>query len=317
MSCLLTDSLCESFYESFSESPMSELFTHNDDSHLWLALITHPYRELLLGLHKARNGRTDTNKWAHTSALWELLYGQTDSSTISCTPSQKSNKVGHKTGPRYACRYCWWKKDRGVRKVIEWQTTSSYSPHQNGVAERCSRTFFERTRAMLYDSGLPSMGGSKQKIILVMPQCMNSFKPPLVSVTTLHDCYIRYDYEEFRQGPLVAVEFATHAINFRTKSKPDRTFNYNFRLHSTYLVDGDWQEISTLSRMKRGPDAWLVSFSRHTLWGMVSSEARPISEDPHQKNIGEKSWRSVKCQLMGYEGRNQYRLWDIVRSTPR
>lgn len=46
-------------------------------------------------------------------------------------------------------------------------------------------------------------------------------------------------YEEFRQGPLVAVEFATHAINFRTKSRPDRTFNYNFRLHCTYLVDGD------------------------------------------------------------------------------
>lgn len=84
------------------------------------------------------------------------------------------------------------------------------------------------------------MGGSMQKIILVMPQCMKSFQTATgFSVTTLHDCYIRYDYEEFRQGPLVAVEFTTHAMNFRTKSKPDRTFNYNFRLHSTYLVDGD------------------------------------------------------------------------------
>ena len=68
-----------------------------------------------------------------------------------------------------------------------------------------------------------------------------------------------YDVEEFRQGREVAVEFTTHAINFRTVSKPDLTFNYNFRLQSLYLVESERTTISTPSRRKRGPDEWLVS----------------------------------------------------------
>ena len=39
-----------------------------------------------------------------------------------------------------------------------------------------------------------------------------------------------YNVEEFYQGRKVAVEFTTHAINVRIVSKPDLTFNYNFKL---------------------------------------------------------------------------------------
>ncbi len=37
---------------------------------------------------------------------------------------------------------------------IQWEPTTPYNPHQNGVAERCFCTLFARTRAMLYDAGL-------------------------------------------------------------------------------------------------------------------------------------------------------------------
>ena len=37
---------------------------------------------------------------------------------------------------------------------IQWEPTSPYSPHQNGVAERGNRTLFERVRAVLFHSGL-------------------------------------------------------------------------------------------------------------------------------------------------------------------
>ncbi len=45
-----------------------------------------------------------------------------------------------------------WKKIEG----IQWEPTTLYNPHQNGVAERCFRTLFERTRVMLYDARLPN-----------------------------------------------------------------------------------------------------------------------------------------------------------------
>ena len=37
---------------------------------------------------------------------------------------------------------------------IQWEPTTPYNPHQNGVAKRCFRTIFARTRAMLYHAGL-------------------------------------------------------------------------------------------------------------------------------------------------------------------
>lgn len=39
---------------------------------------------------------------------------------------------------------------------IQWEPTTPYNPYQNGVTERCFRTIFARTRAMLYDAGLPN-----------------------------------------------------------------------------------------------------------------------------------------------------------------
>ena len=39
---------------------------------------------------------------------------------------------------------------------IEWDATAPHNPKQKGVAERCLRTLFERTRAILSDSRMPS-----------------------------------------------------------------------------------------------------------------------------------------------------------------
>jgi hypothetical protein len=39
---------------------------------------------------------------------------------------------------------------------VEWEPTAPYNPNQNGVAERCFRTLFERARAILADSKLPA-----------------------------------------------------------------------------------------------------------------------------------------------------------------
>lgn len=71
-----------------------------------------------------------------------------------------------------------------------------------------------------------------------------------------------YDLDEFRTGQYVAVEFTTHAIDFRTKKNPGGTFKYNFRMHSIYLVYGGRSQVSTPSRRKRGPDEWLISPTR-------------------------------------------------------
>lgn len=68
-----------------------------------------------------------------------------------------------------------------------------------------------------------------------------------------------YDLKEFRHGREVAVEFTTHAINFKTALNPDQTFNYNFRLQSLYLIESERTIVSTPSKRKRGPDEWLVS----------------------------------------------------------
>ena len=39
---------------------------------------------------------------------------------------------------------------------VKWEPTAPYNPNQNGVAERCFRTLFERTRAILADAKLPA-----------------------------------------------------------------------------------------------------------------------------------------------------------------
>lgn len=68
-----------------------------------------------------------------------------------------------------------------------------------------------------------------------------------------------YDPDEFRNGRNVAVEFTTHAINFRTKKNLGGTFKYNFRMQSLYLIDNEKSLVSTPICRKRGPDEWLVS----------------------------------------------------------
>ncbi len=45
---------------------------------------------------------------------------------------------------------------------IQWETTTPYNPHQNGVAEKCFRTLFERTRSIFYDAGLPNNQWGRQ-----------------------------------------------------------------------------------------------------------------------------------------------------------
>jgi len=42
------------------------------------------------------------------------------------------------------------------RFFFKWEPTASYNPSQNGVAERCFRTLFERTRAILTSAKLPA-----------------------------------------------------------------------------------------------------------------------------------------------------------------
>lgn len=68
-----------------------------------------------------------------------------------------------------------------------------------------------------------------------------------------------HDIEEFRPERFIAAEFSTHAINFRSKSKPNGTFNYNFCLFSVYLVDKDPQPISTPTKQKQSLDKWAIS----------------------------------------------------------
>lgn len=52
--------------------------------------------------------------------------------------------------------YCSKEQDKWYKeKGIQLQTTMSYSPQQNGVAERFNRTVVEKVRAMLLESGMP------------------------------------------------------------------------------------------------------------------------------------------------------------------
>lgn len=115
---------------------------------------------------------------------------------------------------------------------ITWQPTSPYKPHQNGVAERCFRTLFERARAILYDSGLPAY--LWEEVIMTVTYLKN--RSP-TRVLSSHGT----PYEEWYN------------------KKPD------------------------LSHLRA-----------------FGSIAYHCNEGPHQKKRGKKSWRSVKCQLLGY-----------------
>lgn len=67
-----------------------------------------------------------------------------------------------------------------------------------------------------------------------------------------------YNVEKFCQKHKVALKFTSHAINFKMISKPDQTFNYNFKLQCFYLVEGKRTTIFTLNRRKKKPDEWLI-----------------------------------------------------------
>lgn len=63
-----------------------------------------------------------------------------------------------------------------------------------------------------------------------------------------------YNIEKLYQRYKVTIEFITHIINFKTVSKLDLTFNYNFRLQSFYFVKSEKTTIFILSKRKKGPD---------------------------------------------------------------
>lgn len=114
-------------------------------------------------------------------------------------------------------------KDFMQSKGIEWQLTSPYSPHQNGVVERCYTT-----PSKLWGEAILTVTYLKNR----------SPTKALASHGTLYEAWYHH--------------------------KPD------------------------LSHLRP-----------------FSYVAYHCNEDPHQKKIGEKSWRSVKFQLLGHEGTNQ------------
>ena len=65
---------------------------------------------------------------------------------------QKLRKVRTDRGGEYLNNEL---KDFYISKGIVHQTTASYTPEQNGKAERLNRTLMERVRAMLQDAKLP------------------------------------------------------------------------------------------------------------------------------------------------------------------
>lgn len=56
-------------------------------------------------------------------------------------------------------------------------------------------------------------------------------------------------------------KFRIDVINFKTKSKLDDAFNYNFRLLNVYLVK-DIEPISILTKRKQGLDKMAISLLR-------------------------------------------------------
>lgn len=72
-----------------------------------------------------------------------------------------------------------------------------------------------------------------------------------------------HDIVEFQQGRFVVVEFSALSINFKSKTNPKSTLNYNFRLQSIYLIEEDEQRsTSTPAKWQQDPDDWVISSLR-------------------------------------------------------
>ena len=67
-----------------------------------------------------------------------------------------------------------------------------------------------------------------------------------------------YNIHEICLGQTVTIKFNIHAINFRTKAKPDKTINFNSYLLSVYFVSKT-QFISTPMKPKLWRDEWAIS----------------------------------------------------------
>ena len=124
-------------------------------------------------------------------------------------------------------------KEHGVK----WEPTASYNPSQNGVAERCFRTLFERTRAILSSANLP----------------IRLWGKAIMTVTYLKN-----------RSPTTALDKVTPYEAWHGK-KPDLSYLHTFGCVAYHHVEG----------------------------------ARRKLDD-----------KSLKCQFLGYEGVNQYRLWN-------
>ncbi len=120
---------------------------------------------------------------------------------------------------------------------IKWESTASYNSSQNGVAERCFRTLFERTRAILTSAKLP----------------IRLWGEAIMTVTYLKN-----------RSPITALDNITLYEAWHGK-KPDLSYLHTFECIAYHHVKG----------------------------------ARRKLDD-----------KSLKCQFLGYEEANQFRLWN-------
>ncbi len=120
---------------------------------------------------------------------------------------------------------------------IKWEPTASYNPSQNGVAERCFRTLFERTRAILTSAKLPARLWGKAIMTVI---------------------YLK------NRSPTTALDQITPYEAWYGK-KSDLSNLHTFGCTAYHHMEG----------------------------------ARRKLDD-----------KSLKCQFLGYEGANQFRLWN-------
>jgi len=120
---------------------------------------------------------------------------------------------------------------------VKWEPTAPYNPSQNGVAERCFHTLFERTRAILTSAKLP----------------IRLWGEAIMTVTYLKN-----------RSPTTALDKITPYEAWHGK-KPDLSYLHTFGCIAYHHVEG----------------------------------ARRKLDD-----------KSLKCQFLGYEGANQFRLWN-------
>jgi len=120
---------------------------------------------------------------------------------------------------------------------VKWESTASYNPSQNEVAERCFRTLFERTRAILTSANLP----------------IRLWGEAIMTVTYLKN-----------RSSTTALDNITPYEAWHGK-KPDLSYLHTFECIAYHHVE----------------------------------KARRKLDD-----------KSLKCQFLGYEGANQFRLWN-------